>query len=111
MIPGKDLVRSLAGLNHFYALGDLLRQKIEADAVMAGHRLAHRGDGVIEREVFEAMDRQAQIGLAAFALLMFFLLAVLGWWFQTQHPYHPKKLLAEVEALCQTYEAEEEAGD
>ena len=49
MIAAENLVGTLAALRDLHMLGDLLRQQIEADRVVAHHRLGHRRDGARQR--------------------------------------------------------------
>ncbi len=48
-VTGEYLVRTLPGLHDLQVAGDLLRQQVEGDAVVADHRLAHRVDGRLDR--------------------------------------------------------------
>ena len=64
-IPGvarEDLVGALAGLHHLDVARDLLTEKVERDAVVRDHGLAHRGDrGVDRREQASRIDLDAHV--------------------------------------------------
>ena len=49
MVAGEHLVGALTRLHDLHVARDFLAQQIERDAVVADHRLAHRGDGGLER--------------------------------------------------------------
>src|SRR3712207_7667877 len=69
VVAAEHLVGALAGLHHLDVPRHVLRQQEERDAVVADHRLAHRGDRGVERSEEHTSELQSRQYLVCRLLL------------------------------------------